>query len=99
MKYLSFKDKKYRNNYNNIEIDILRTKAIAFNINFPMSIRYFYFNKLSKKNKNFTMVRVNNRCLLTNRAQSTYKIFRLNRSTIREMMGMSMLQGLRKSSW
>ena len=99
MKYLSFKDKKHRKNYESNEIEILRSKSIAFNINFPFSIRYFYFNKLSKHNKNYSIVRIKNRCLLTNRSQSTYRVFRLNRSTLREMMGLGFIQGLRKSSW
>jgi ribosomal protein S14 len=99
MKYLSFKDKKLRKSYENNEIEILRSKAIAFNINFPLSIKYFYFNKISNHNKNSTIVRIKNRCLFTNRGQSTYRVFRLNRSTLREMMGLGFIQGARKSSW
>jgi small subunit ribosomal protein S14 len=99
MKYLNRKDNLRRKSYSKIEVEYVRLKAITFNRKLPKTIRFFFFMQLLRMSKNLTKVRIKNRCIITNRAQSIYRDFKLNRSVIKEFMGSAFLVGIRKSSW
>jgi small subunit ribosomal protein S14 len=99
MKYLNLKDSKRRANFWLNETERLRLKSLSRNYSLPPSIRLYYRLKLSRIPKNFSSVRVKNRCRIVCRSQSVYKFFRLNRSSIRTALGSNLLFGIRKSSW
>jgi small subunit ribosomal protein S14 len=99
MKYLNLKDSKRRANFWLNETERLRLKSLSRNYSLPPSIRLSYRLKLSRIPKNFSSVRVKNRCRIVCRSQSVYKFFRLNRSSIRTALGSNLLFGIRKSSW
>jgi ribosomal protein S14 len=55
--------------------------------------------RLTRLSKNMSKVRIKNRCIFTNSANSVYRDFRLNRSSLKEFLGSVLLVGVRKSSW
>lgn len=99
MKYLNLKDLTRRKNYLKIEPEYVRFKALVNNRSLPKVTRFFFFMRLYRLSKNFSKVRIKNRCVITNHSQSVYKDFHLNRSVIKEFVGSDKLVGIRKSSW
>lgn len=99
MKYLNYKDNNRRINFWRSEAERLRIKSLSRNYLLPPSIRLYYRLKLSKIPRNFSSVRIKNRCRIVCRSQSVYQFFRLNRSSIRSSLGSNLLFGVRKSSW
>jgi len=99
MKYLNYKDNKRRLNFWSFETERLRLKSLSRNYFLPPSIRLYYRLKLSKIPRNFSSVRIKNRCRIVCRSQSVYRFFRLNRSSVRSALGSNLLFGIRKSSW
>jgi len=98
MKYLNFKDKKKRELVNKFEVEKMRVKSIIHNIKLPLTLRFLYLQKLSYFPKDSSHVRIKNRCLVTCNGRSVYKFFRLNRSSLRELVGQNLINGLKKSS-
>lgn len=99
MKYLNFKDKKKRELVNKFEIEKIRVKSIIHNSKLPLSLRFLYLQKLSNFPKNASCARIKNRCLVTCNSRSVYRFFRLNRSSLRELVGQNLINGIKKSSW
>jgi small subunit ribosomal protein S14 len=99
MKYLNKKDFFRRNLYLNIEFEYLRVKALTFNATLPKTVRFFFLMKLTRMSKNMSKVRIKNRCIFTNKSQSVYRNFRINRSVLKNFVGSDLLVGIRKSSW
>lgn len=99
MKYLNYKDSKRRINYLKIEPEYIRLKSIIYNRSLPKTIQFFFIMKLFRISKNYSKIRIKNRCVITNRSQSIYRDFHLNRSTLKEFVGSDLLVGIRKSSW
>jgi small subunit ribosomal protein S14 len=99
MKYLNQKDNIRRNLYLKIECEYIRIKALSLNRTLPKTVRFFFLMRLHRMFKNMSKVRIKNRCIITNRAQSIYRDFRINRSTLKEFTGSDFLVGVRKSSW
>jgi len=99
MKYISFKDKKRRNNFEGKEIEYLRLKALTCNKVLPFTMRFFFNQQLFKIGLNYSFVKIKNRCLFTQRSQSVYRLFHLNRITFRELVGQNLINGVKKSSW
>lgn len=99
MKYLNRKDNKRRINFWLAEPERLRLKSLSKNYSLPPSVRLYYRLKLSNIPRNFSPVRIKNRCRIVCRSQSVYRFFRLNRSAVRSALGSNLLFGIRKSSW
>lgn len=99
IKYLNLKDKIRRNKFFLIENERLRLKSIIYNRNLPKSLRFLYSVKLSGLPKDASQTRIKNRCIITNRGQSVYRLFRLSRITLKEFIGLNRIAALRKSSW
>jgi ribosomal protein S14 len=53
----------------------------------------------SKKPKKRHIVRIRNRAIYTARARSTYRITRLSRMQLRELINLGLLPGFRKAIW
>jgi len=72
--------------------------AIVNNQQLPEAIRIKFFKKL-RSTRNYSTVRVKNRCLVSNRAGSVIRFFRLSRIVFRLYAREGLLSGVRKSSW
>lgn len=99
MKYLNYKDLSRRKLSHSNELERLRVKSIVYETKLPMSIRFFYSQKLSTFNPNTSFNRIKNRCLVTANSRSVYRAFKLNRITLREFIAQNKLPGIKKSSW
>jgi small subunit ribosomal protein S14 len=99
MKYLNFKDKSKRELFSKFELERIRIKSIVGNLRLPISLRFFYFQKLSQLPRDASSTRIKNRCLITCNGHSVYRFFKLNRSSLREFVAQNFLNGVKKSSW
>jgi|SRR4051812_2663733 small subunit ribosomal protein S14 len=99
IKYLNYKDKTRRHKFVVLESERLRLKSVLFNRKLPLGIRAVYAIKLSTLSKNALQVRIKNRCVITNRGQSVYRLFHLSRITLKEFISFNRIASIRKSSW
>lgn len=113
MKYLYVKDVKKRKLYNTIEkiklieklsqIKILNYNHYLKTFNmYSKSIHFLtLYNKSIKINKIQYKINthITRRCLLTNRARGSLKVFRISRSFLRELILMGLIPGYKKSIW
>jgi ribosomal protein S14 len=99
IKYLNYKDKVRRHKFSYLEMERIRLKSILYNRKLHISIRRYYAYKLSNLSKDGSQVRIKNRCLITNRGQSVYRLFHLSRITLKEFVGLNRISSIRKSSW
>lgn len=99
MKYLNYKDKIRRQKFFLLESERLRLKSVIYNRSLKNGIRGLASLKLSSVPKDCLQIRIKNRCLITNRGQSVYRIFQISRITLKEFLSTDKIAGLRKSSW
>lgn len=99
MKHYNNKDRFFRLNYNKIELERIRLKAIFCDAKLPLAIKQLMIQKIFNLSKKGSLSRAKNRCIITSIGKSTYKDFCLNRSTLREYFSCDLIPGLRKSSW
>lgn len=99
IKYLNYKDKYRRYKFSCIENERLRLKSILYNRSLVQGLRTAYSLKLSSLPKDSSQTRLKNRCIITNRGQSVYRIFHLSRITLKEFVSSNRILGIRKSSW
>ena len=99
MKYLVLKDKKRR--FFNIcfELEKIRLKSIIYNRKISKKIRIFFCFKIARLARNSSKVRLKNRCLVTGRSQSVYRLIKLNRVSLKEQMSFGRIHLMRKASW
>lgn len=81
------------------EIKRIQYKAIWQDRNLANSIRYSSFFQLSKINRNSSLTRIRNRCVITGRARSVYNKMRISRIVFRELAAKGAIMGVSKSSW
>ncbi len=81
------------------ELKRLQYKFLIKNQSINKEFRSEYIQKLNKLNKNGIKIKVQNRCVLTGRAKSVYRLFRLSRIKFRELASQGMLPGVTKASW
>jgi len=93
------KDYSIRTNFCNNELNFLFSKVFINDSMLPYIIRYKYNVITSNINKNKYLVRVNNRCIITRRSQSTYKLFKFTRMAFKNLATNGLLVGVKKSSW
>ena len=93
------KDLNKRNLVYNNELKKLQYKYMIKNQSINKEIRSEYINKLNKLNRNSSKIRVKNRCILTGRARSVYKLFRVSRIKFRELASQGKIPGVTKASW
>ena len=55
--------------------------------------------KILHLNRNSSFTKIKNRCVFTNKSQSVYRFFKLNRSTFKHFVGKNLILGIRRSSW
>lgn len=95
------KDKRVRNTVSLTETGALRLNFFLKNSSLSVGDRQKMYlvcpNKIKRLAK-FSM-RSRNRCVLTTRAGSVFRYFRLSRITVKGMASTGFLTGVRKSSW
>lgn len=97
MKYQLNKDKKKRVLTKENELKRLFLKYRIRSVTSDLAWRYNF--QLSKLPRNSSKVRIQNRCILTNRSHSVHGHFRLSRIALRELGSSGWINGLKKSSW
>jgi len=99
--YFRTKDRRVRSLAALYELSALRLKFFLRNANLTLTVRQKFFlmsNAKLRKNSKF-LVRGRNRCLLTTRAGSVFRYFRLSRIMSKDLASNGFLTGVRKSSW
>lgn len=99
MKYLTPKDYKRRKLFVLLNKKRWILKAVRTNSFLPTAIRNAANTSLMNMRKYGMSTKIRNRCILTGRARSISRIFRLGRSKFHELAGKGRLPGVRKSSW
>jgi small subunit ribosomal protein S14 len=99
MSNLIQRDKKKRNLYLKQEIKRLEYKSLFNDLTLEKEFRYNNMLALNKIPRNSCRVRIKNRCILTGRTHSVYKICKLSRIKFRELASQGLLMGITKSSW
>lgn len=95
-----FWDVKKRAKFAAHEHEQLVCKALYNNQVVPKNIRQEIFEKFNWNFRDsFSAARVKNRCLVTNRAKSVIRQFKMSRIAFRERARAGKLLGVRRSSW
>lgn len=102
MYYLSSKDRRRRSQIGRRELKLLSYKFLLRSEALPQfdkqKLTLFLFTSSLKKVLRFSVIG-RNRCLLTSRAGSIFKYFRISRIAIKRLASRGYLPGLRKASW
>ena len=99
MKYQVVKDKAKRALVKKQEMRRLKCRYIIRSTKISMPRRWHYCIRLSKLARNGSNVRVKNRCIITGRAHSVHRQFKISRIALRELASMGLINGVMKSSW
>ena len=99
MKYKSFRDKKHRRYIANNEILRTTYKSLACNSLIPKYASFRARLQLQKLPRKGSLIKIQNRCIISARAHSVFRDFKLSRITFRELVSTGVLPGIRKSSW
>ena len=59
----------------------------------------YYSRIISSFPADSSITRVRNFCILSHRARGVYKDFKLSRMFIKQLVGLGMLNGIKKASW
>ncbi|PZA12368.1 30S ribosomal protein S14 [Rhodopseudomonas palustris] len=76
-----------------------RLKAVIADKSKPMEERFAATLKLAEMPRNSSATRIRNRCDLTGRPRSVYRLNKLSRIAIRDLGSKGLVPGLVKSSW
>ena len=97
---LKYKDIKNRLKFYKRELDKNSFKFFYINAAQKESTRkkltHFYLRKL---NTNYSKTKLQRRCLFTNRAKVSNKVFGISRIRLREMLKFNILPGYTKAVW
>ena len=74
-------------------------KAITQNLILENTIRWKTQKKLLQSPNQSSVTRIKNRCIITGRARSVYRLFKLSRIQLRKLASGGFLPGLSKYSW
>lgn len=99
MKSLKFKDKKLRAHYKKNELFFLWHKVMFFDPNLKYCQKSLLVKKSIFKLKKYSLVKIKNRCNITNRGLAIYSKFGLSRIALRNFSSLGILNGIQKASW
>jgi small subunit ribosomal protein S14 len=77
----------------------LNIKIISNNLNLSKKIRWKNEQNWFKFNRNSSLTRIKNICILTGRSKSIYRFFKISRIQLRKLASNGFLPGLSKHSW
>lgn len=63
------------------------------------SLKLEVHTKIQKLPRNSSKTRIRNRCILTGRSRSVYRLFRFSRIVFRDLASHGEIPGVQKSSW
>ena len=94
------KDQKRRLQVAKFEFKRLHYKALTQDRrSLSSDLRYYFYKLLSRLPRNSSKTRIRNRCVITGRGRSVYKLFRISRIAFREYAAQGALIGIKKASW
>ena len=99
MKKKIIKNIKQRYLFKNLEKKRLTLKIISKNCNFNKRIRFKIKKRWLLFNNNSSITRIKNICILTGRTRSIYRIFKISRIKLRDLVSKKLLPGICKYSW
>lgn len=74
-------------------------KFLSNDLVLPFGLKRYAFCRLSLFHKDFSVVRIKNRCIYTYRSRSVYRFFKLSRLCLREFIWKLLLPGVSSISW
>lgn len=95
LKFLSREPRK-RTLFNNLELERRLLKSIVSNLTLSSKTRQLAQDKLSRLNKNSSITRINNRCIITARNRGIIRKFKLSRICFREFVVAGKIPGIKK---
>lgn len=90
------KNIKQRLLFKDFEKKRLIIKTISNNFNFKKKIRWKLEQRWFNFNRNSSLTRIKNICVLTGRSKSVYKFFKLSRLQLRKFASIGFLPGILK---
>jgi small subunit ribosomal protein S14 len=93
------KNIKQRLLFKDLEKKRLIIKIISNNFNLKKNIRWKIEQKWFNFNKNSSLTRIKNICILTGRSKSIYRFFKISRLQLRKLASFGFLPGVSKYSW
>ena len=99
MKNIVKRDQKRRDLFLKNELKRVQYKSIIKNSSIAGVVKDKYVTRLNQIDRNSSLVRVKNRCILTGRGRAVYRFCRLSRIRFRELAAGGLLLGVSKSSW
>ncbi len=99
MKALLEKDKKRRRIFANKEVQRLILLFLIRNTKLSAAQRLLLTHRLQEISRDSSIVRLKNRCVLTNRSKGVYRQFRMSRVRLREMLANGLIPGYKKAVW
>jgi small subunit ribosomal protein S14 len=99
MKYLYIKNIRNLNILKNFELSYIKLKYFLYNENYNFFIRQkilMILNNFLLYKKTFVNIKL--RCLLTNKARSCFKFFKLSRIKLRQLKSFGFINGIKKAS-
>ena len=77
----------------------LVSKIITNNFQLTQLTRWQSQQKLSDQNQRSSLTRIKNRCVITGRSRSVYRLFKISRLCLRKLASKGLMPGLSKYSW
>ncbi len=99
MKYLYFKDYKQRCRFRKTEQVNRILKSICLDRCVKKELRQKLYNNITVRLQKSTRVRINNRCVFTNRSHGILRQFQIERTLFRNSAMSGLISGLRTGFW
>jgi small subunit ribosomal protein S14 len=99
MKYLFIKLQNIFYSIIKYELMRLKYKYIFYNTRLPYFLRQQAFFCLNELPLNSSLMKLRNRCFLTNNSRATFKYFNMSRFPLKLKVYLGKITGVKKSSW
>lgn len=96
LRYLYIKDRTKRLLFKKHELKLLKRKYLYNSNCLNLSLNNFVINNSFLS---FSKVRIKNRCFLTFRSKSVFRLFKMSRIVFRNLVSFGLICGFKKSSW
>jgi small subunit ribosomal protein S14 len=93
------KDLMVRQQIQRMEYKRVLYKSIIKDQTLSQELRYDFILKLNKLPRQSSVIKKNNRCVLTGRTKGTLRYFKMSRICLRELVASGTLPGVIKASW
>ena len=93
------KDLMVRQQIQRMEYKRVLYKSIIKDQTLSQELRYDFILKLNKIPRQSSVIKKNNRCVLTGRTKGTLRYFKMSRICLRELVASGTLPGVIKASW